>query len=108
MFKGIVTLGNLPCNLSCNFVEPLQHKLYERLHSVTSPVMNIPRNVLLQQPLHEVQPTPTFCNSCANKKIARHVKFMASMLHLATIRATCVTKKLRDKLSCKKNCLAYR
>ena len=46
-----VTLGNLSCNLSGNFVESLQHKLhesYETLRSVTCPEMNLSRNIFVE------------------------------------------------------------
>ena len=49
--QGIVTHGNLSCNLSRKFVASLQHKLYETLPSVTCRQMNMSRNDL-QSPLH--------------------------------------------------------
>ena len=39
--KGVVTLGNLSCNLSRNFIAPLQHKLHTSLPSVTCPECNV-------------------------------------------------------------------
>ena len=47
-------------------------------------------------PLHEVEPTSTSRNGCVNKKNCKTC--FQGMLHWATVCATCVATKLRDKL----------
>ena len=65
--------GNIPCNLSCNFVGPLQHKLHGLFPGVTCPEMNMPYKVFVAVTVA----TSTSSNDCGNKKIQRHVHFRA-------------------------------
>ena len=96
--KAAVTLGNF----SCNFVARLRHKLHGSLPGVTQPEMIMSRNVLLQSPLHEVEPTSTSRNGCGNNKIARHVHFRACYTRQRFVQ---LVSQQNCETSCKKNCL---
>ena len=101
--KGAVTLGNFSSNLSRNFIASLRHKLPESLPSVTCVEMNMSRNVFVVVTVARSRTDFYFSQRLRQQKNCKTCSFQ-SMLHLATIRATCVATKLKDKLQEKFNC----
>ena len=95
MTKATVTLGNFSCNLSRNFVAPLRHKLQGSLTGVTCHEMNMPRNVFVAVTV--ARSRTNFSQRLGQQKNCETCSFQG-MLHWATICATCVATKLRDKL----------
>ena len=85
------------CNLSRNFVAPLRHKLHGSLPSVTCPEMNVSRNVFVAVTVARSRTNFYFSQRLREQKQCETCSFQG-MLHLATIRATCVATKLREKL----------
>ena len=95
--KAAVTLGNFSCNLSRNFVAPLRHKLHGSLRSVTCPEMNMSRNVFVAVTVARSRTNFYFSQRLRQQQNWETCSFQG-MLHYATIHATCVATKLRDKL----------
>ena len=90
-------MGNFPCNLSRNLVASLRHKLHESLRSVTYPGMNMSCNVFLAVTVARSRTNFYFSQRLRQQQNCETYSFQG-MLHLATVRATYVATKLRDKL----------